>query len=289
MAIPIPDQLGAAPTEGWRQRIGPALELLPKIAGLGGVAYICGLIVVQSHLQRFGVNRLGFFAPLYIAAGLWSFAFLFYCVGFGLLGFVLLRQTQPEIPALRNKAFAGLCLLVSAIIASLILWGLFLWPLGFPIERPGLVLTGVLVFISSMEVAILRSRLAGDAAWGPAPQPDPWLAILPDTLVLVTVGVVLFGKLIYPTVPARWGGGQPIQVKIVLKADAAGRLLRATILADTMDAVPGQLLMLTADEVLICLNGQARPMLLQRSDVSALVLEQSDTAALPPCSSSPPD
>src|SRR4051794_12599458 len=68
------------------REVGSLLEVVSKIAALvGALAYICGLFVVQTYLQRFGANTLGFFAPQYVAAGIWVVAYLGY---FGLLGFV---------------------------------------------------------------------------------------------------------------------------------------------------------------------------------------------------------
>jgi hypothetical protein len=268
---PTPDQSRSDPKPAWQQQLDYVSGFIPKLAAVGGLAYICGLIVVQVHLQRFGVNSLGFFAPQYIAAGMWALGFFGGLAGFAFY-FAFGGLKRPAGITLWGEI--ALILAASVTTPSLIV-GFLVLSLGTPF-RIGWLLLGAPFFLVSFLLALGVSNRLGQ----PRISGQPWLDILLDFVILLIVALVLFGKFIYPSIPARWGGGQPVSVQIVVTADGASRLFKATILADTSQAVWGRLLLLTEKDVLILPAGHERPVLLQRALVPALVLEPIDTARI---------
>jgi hypothetical protein len=246
-------------------------------------------VVLHTHLQRYGVNPLGFFAPQYIAAGAWAVVFFAYFGVFGFVAQVASRQpvakglTQSDGSSAPNRTKSlGVRVLIVVLIAA----ATAVLPsqiLRDPFGRYNLAwaVLGLCFFAPAFYTATLTIR--------PPDRPVPalgeywsnavirvlvWLLVLP-------VGLVVFGGYIYPSIPARWGGGEPVPVQVVIATDAAGRLFRAGIIRDSSQARSfGHILLLTDDDVLLLPRGHIRPVLLRRSLVPALVLQPIDTPDL---------
>lgn len=225
----------------WKVR----LELATRCGALllGG-AYIAGLLVVNLHLQRYGAFVLTFNSPQYLAAGIWSFVPIL----------LVLVLAIPIIAFLRPVANEALWLRAVAISTGVLFWLLALASMYFVGSMLDVkeIWWWVIYLPAAVALGIIASsyRRAKDSNGGSddAVSSRAFLASLFIPLILMGfVGhFLIFAGSIYPTIPARWGGGEPVRARLTISSDKISDV--NPVLAPERDVL---ILLMTASDIVV--------------------------------------
>jgi hypothetical protein len=281
-------QGGAPAPRADRASLKSFLEMGSKVAAaIGALAYGCGLVVLHLYLQKYGVNTLGFFAPQYVAAGLWAVTFVGYSFATGCaVRFVLIsEQEASHSRSGRWRPYVeSACMLLLLFGPTLGLRVILDIPVGWRWLWPALLPLGLgFLLAPSLGPVSSDTELTSEARVRFRPELSGWwLALGAFATVMMLMSLLGFSDWVYPSIPARWGGGAPARARVLVSAAEVGHLREVKILADSLQgAIVGKLLLLTDDDVLLLPDRHTRPVLLRRSAVLALVLEpSSDTLPL---------
>jgi len=186
---------------------------------LAGAAYFTGLIVVNLHLRQFGVGILGFFAQEYVTAGIWVFLPAVPGIISGVLAYDLLDSGQFSKWNLKDRITVSLALTVGVLLAWYLLFSmvlpLFGMPGGIQNHRYWYLLTlfAALGTFGWRSLTELKEKVALIHL--------NWALLLKRSFAAVVItGTVapylqFFATKLYPSIPARWGGGKPVDARIV--------------------------------------------------------------------------
>jgi hypothetical protein len=279
------------------------LETAPKVAvTAGAVAYLCGMIVVGTHLSRYGASTLGFFAPQYIAAGIWSLLFLGVVSAQALFSLAALAFVAQHVR--KKEWFLALLLLIAAAVPVLVVnLTIDVLRLIDVVVDERFIVPAVIV-VGGALLGVMADSLGkrlypkcfdvvkADIAPGQLASVIQFLRIgTACGAFLVTFPFFLwaFAREAYPAIPARWGGGEFIGAQVILPANRSARLFAMLMPSDTgLAAMRGRLVFVTDNDLLLIPDGEATPVLLRRSDVVELVLNIPEFAFTRPRPTPPP-
>jgi hypothetical protein len=257
--------------------LGTMLDYLSRVlAPAIGVTYFLGFLVVNFHLERYGISFLGLFAPQYIIAGLWAlYPFL--------AGLAMSAAAQEPLrwdrhPVRWRRWGMNLLLTFALVFGFLSMLG---GPLIFMIleDYPGHTWTaeGVIGAGAWVGAALFGLWLGQPQKSKPESPAQPSYR---DYLFLWFIGLAVtvvycrFFTVAYKTIPARWGGGREVGAKLFLAGDVANRIRTWSTYREDSTGLAAHLVLVTDDILLIVPPGKPGPaIMVKREDVDGIVLE----------------
>lgn len=202
------------------------LETVQKIvgltAGIAGVAYFIGFIIISIHLARYGVYGTSLINTRYITAGLLYFMFLLMPI-VGILRFAAFRSIVGIVFAtLIFPATVYTTILILGYIRPVsigqFIGSIFFW-----------LFTATLIPI--METLTTYQR-------GETPSFPIARYISPVAFMAILFGIFVYAREIYPYVSPAIGGGQPIKVILVAKEEKSNTLSKLVPMEDKLTTRP---------------------------------------------------
>lgn len=274
------------------ERTKTLAELVGKASlGLLASCYAMGLVVINIHLNNYGVFSLSLLRVSYIIAGLWATVPILFGLGliYSVIGLVLaldadnadsvlvymfsLPRALTESQDALGTKFQGWSMAGSLFLVGGFL-GFIFWQLGIGFQWKWLLtlLTGSLVALFILPIhynfALPRTKTVAELvnrAFGAV-----------TTGFLLVIHIVVFANHVYPSLPSHIGGGQPKTVQLIVENEPNTKKL----IEDLGVALQGQSgrtediqLLFVTDEVFIILisenDGEKKAVSLSKGLVKA--------------------
>jgi hypothetical protein len=245
------------------------------LAPAAGLTYFLGFLVVNFHLQQYGVNFLGVFAPQYLTAGLWDlYPFL---AGLGLSAMAQEPLRWDRNPIRWRRTLKNFLLRLAVVFGLVCAIMAPLWMLDDTFMDQPRTLGAALSLMAWLGAAFYGFWLGKPV---PPPTVEPQrgfrMYLFYGLLTLAcVVGYCRLFVLAYEGVPARWGGGGEVRAKLLLNPGFSTRLDGLKGFGRDSSGVTVRLALVTDNILLIVPPTRDAPaVVIRRQDVEGIVLEQ---------------
>ena len=213
-------------------RTATAKDVLTVIGGAGAVCYMFGFVIVSIFLQAQGIYDLALFSWRYIGAGVCFFVFSAVAVLPPYDAWDRLTRGQERIPWRRAAWVVPLCL-AGSVLASLFLLGVLAMRLFSDPDTYYLVgwawwtatTAHPVAFYVGWQLLLFLAGVLLVPAMSGMPR-DAWRyrrAVFAGSVVLLTlVAMKNYVTAIFPLVNPAYGGGQSMQVQLLIENKPTG-------------------------------------------------------------------
>jgi hypothetical protein len=253
----------ARPALAW---IEPATKVLALIIL---IAYVSGFLTVNARHQFYLSGTFGLLSEEYLIAGLW---FLTLAIWAGSPGLIFAAALQKSRASLRESSqFQRTGALVVMVAIVLIIAFVILLPLtmlGIELHRTWLPFRAlafiVIGFIGSDLTWAMKSQ---DRAAIVSRRMPLFLALTAPALI------VLFARTVYPSIPAKVGGGQYSRITMIPTEDLEDALYYHGLYPDSTGMVRAYLVLATDHTVVISKTQATGPIVFRREELTSFTVE----------------
>lgn len=250
-----------------------SLERFAKIIALfTTVAYFTGLWVVNLYLQQFGGSWLGLLEKQYLFAGVW--ALMPFVIG-AYVAYVSFMLARAHFGAdqFRRKPWLPATIVTVASVILLVTISFILSPLHIPFTDWYLEILIAGNVVNAIIYRQFYARPTSVLSDENQRSPESIERNARQTANNVVAGLCLllsflaftgnFGENTYGKIPARWGGGQPMKAKLVLKPDVH-KSMRESGLLSAGDTV---LMLLVTKDFIVMLSPDSSRLATVRGEI----------------------
>jgi hypothetical protein len=226
-----PDNVGRVRTAlSFSERVDAYSHHIIQVTAL---LYVAGFVVATVYYSQFDVTSLALLRPQYVLAGFWFFLPLIIVASVFVLAYAYYQSwhvVEMDFPKSRSLRFAVICLSISGLMMAVLAVTFALDPF---LTKTGRIRLNSAAWVGSHLIQVLSQTvpILGFGAlllWAYRDPGGPtWRKVrIAGRLVGCSVLLVFalhylqwFGTNVFPAIPQSIGGGQPLLVQFILKAE----------------------------------------------------------------------
>jgi hypothetical protein len=198
------------------------IETVSKgIIALIAIAYVVGLLILNTHLRNFGIRYLSFLQVEYVLVGMLC---LFLTITTYLSGAVIYRQIKclcSEKKERSRSIFVSFIILITLLVYWLIMFG-FVVDFDFRvIDLPGLVVVLVLLVNAfGMNSVVILSKSDFSKYLNVSKNHILYkFSLILFSVVALTIGIASYANFVFPKLTSAYGGGKKQIIQLLVNAE----------------------------------------------------------------------